>query len=52
MRNTSIYQENSGFREVFPHIICPFCPVILDFKRRNYLINKALLNVRQLKVDI
>ena len=32
MGNTSIYQEYSGFREVIPREICPFCPVFFGLK--------------------
>jgi len=40
MRNTSIYQEYSGFREIVPREICPSCPVIFGWKLRNYLRGK------------
>ncbi len=35
--NTLIYQEYSGFREVIPRQICPFCPVIFGSKLHNSL---------------
>ena len=35
MRNTSIYQEYSRFREVIPREICPFCPVFFGRKIHN-----------------
>jgi hypothetical protein len=39
------YQENSGFREAIPRVICPICPVFLGEKWRNSLRDKALLFV-------